>query len=270
MTTVSSTIPTFYCAPSRDQSDSIAAIAKALCVAQGEFGLAELDGENPHFGSKFSTLKSLHKATREALVKNGLAVTHTTDLVDGNMLLITTMMHASGEWIKGRYPVFQGRGPQDTKAATTYAKRAAYAAITGVADEAGDDDDGNAVQEAAKQSRANTQQQRQENGPPTRRSSAAYKQQQQANPMSMGEQQMRDEINRLLQEMCGGDQNAIIEELETQTGFTGKKGDWVKGVTSTAALKDRRLEVTLDKVRKAHAKWQQGDDSEPWAGGEQG
>ena len=61
----------------------------------------------------------------------------------GDLVLETILMHISGEFISGRYPIRPVKtDPQSTGSAITYARRYAFSAITGIA---ADDDDGNAA-----------------------------------------------------------------------------------------------------------------------------
>lgn len=126
------------------KSDSIKNLAAALSKAQSEIKVAEMDGFNPHYKSKFATLKSVVAATRPALTKHGLSVIHlpSTDS-QGKPTLETVMTHESGEWMSEVTPlILSKQDMQGFVASVTYAKRMALSAVTGaVADE---DDDGNA------------------------------------------------------------------------------------------------------------------------------
>ena len=130
------------------QSESTAAIAAALAKAQGQIRPAVMDRDNPYFKNRYATLTALWDAARAALAANGLAVAQTTDVdANGNVALITTLMHASGEWIGGVYPVRAADNkPQSLGSAITYARRYAFAAILGLVSD--DDDDGNAANAA--------------------------------------------------------------------------------------------------------------------------
>lgn len=131
------------------QSETIGALAAALAKAQGEIHPAPMDRDNPYFKSKYATLTSLWESARAALAKNGLAVTQVTDFDNGgDLILITTLLHSSGEWIGGVYPV-RGKDttPQATGSALTYARRYAFGALVGLTSD--DDDDGNAAQNGA-------------------------------------------------------------------------------------------------------------------------
>jgi len=123
-------------------SVSISKLAKALSAAQGEMEGAKKGCENPFFKRKYADLWEVWQACREPLAKNGLAVVQTTEeCQSGDILMITTLMHESGEWTRGRLkmkPVKQD--PQGYGSCITYARRYALAAIVGVSPE---DDDGN-------------------------------------------------------------------------------------------------------------------------------
>lgn len=125
------------------QSETIGALAAALAKAQGQIRPAPMDRDNPFFKSRYATLTSLWESARAALAANGLAVTQATDLDNaGNIVLITTLMHSSGEWVGSVYPVWPAdKKPQTIGSAITYARRYAFGALVGLSSD--DDDDGN-------------------------------------------------------------------------------------------------------------------------------
>jgi hypothetical protein len=125
------------------QSESIKELGAALSKAQGMIDHAKKDVENGFFKSKYADLASCIDAAKKALSTNGLAVTQVTDITDHGLILRTTLMHSSGEWMSGVYPIDPiKKDPQGYGSAITYARRYAFCAITGVA---ADDDDGNAA-----------------------------------------------------------------------------------------------------------------------------
>ncbi len=131
------------------QSETVGALAAALAKAQGAIKPAPLDRDNPFFKSRYATLASLWESARAALSANGLAVTQTTDFDDGRIVLITTLLHSSGEWIVSVYPVEPAdRKPQALGSAITYARRYAFGALVGLSS-AEEDDDGNAASNGA-------------------------------------------------------------------------------------------------------------------------
>lgn len=126
------------------QSPTIAALAAALSKAQGQIRGAKKDSANPFFKSKYADLSEVWSACREALTANGIAVIQSPDGdTPETMVLITTIAHASGEWMSGRYPIRAIKAdPQGIGSAITYARRYALAAMIGIASE---DDDGEAA-----------------------------------------------------------------------------------------------------------------------------
>lgn len=129
-------------------SNTIAELAKALSAAQAVMAGARKDSENPHFRSRYADLASVWEACREALTSHGLSVVQATDTSDRQeVVVITTLLHASGEWISSTIAVpVQKNDAQGYLSALTYARRGALAAMVGVAPE---DDDGNAASRAA-------------------------------------------------------------------------------------------------------------------------
>ena len=126
------------------QSESIAEIAKAMCIVQQTALFAITDSENPFFKAKYADLSSIWSVIREPLTKNGLSVIQTTEPNENGITVITTLMHTSGEYISGKLflrpdkPTIQGIG-----SAITYARRYALSAIMGVCPQ--DDDGENAM-----------------------------------------------------------------------------------------------------------------------------
>jgi len=127
------------------QSENLNELAVALAKAQGEIVPAEKDGMNPHFKSKYATLDSVWAACRQPLSKNGLSILQTISMDGENMILTTTLLHSSGQWVKSIMPVATGKmTPQAIGSALSYFKRYTLASMVGVV--AGDDDDGNSAE----------------------------------------------------------------------------------------------------------------------------
>jgi len=131
-------------------SETIGAIAKALATAQGAIKPAAKSAENPFFKSSYADLPAIVEACRVELAKNGIAYSQATSYEADTVILETILMHSSGEWISGTYPVKPVKSdPQSMGSAMTDARRYALAAIVGVVAEA-EDDDGNAASDRAK------------------------------------------------------------------------------------------------------------------------
>lgn len=126
------------------QSETIGALAAALSKAQADITGALKDSSNPFFKSKYADLASCWDACRKQLAANGLAVIQTTDVSDSGVVLVTTLAHSSGEWMRGVLPIVaKDSGPQAQGSGITYARRYALAAIVGLAQI---DDDAEAAQ----------------------------------------------------------------------------------------------------------------------------
>jgi len=125
-------------------SESITKISAALVKAQGELNAVHKDGNNPHFRSKYATLQNIVESTRDTLRKHGLAVVQTFNETDGTYIsLNTTVLHESGEYIKGTFSMRPTKAdPQGLGSATSYARRYCYSAAIGIVTD--EDDDGNA------------------------------------------------------------------------------------------------------------------------------
>jgi len=126
------------------QSESIAALAAALCEAQFALESAQKDSLNPHFRSRYADLASVWNAARPALHKHGLSVVQAPEPCDNGIRLRTILLHKSGEWIDSVLTLPASRqDAQGYGSAMTYARRYALAAMVGIV--ADDDDDGNAA-----------------------------------------------------------------------------------------------------------------------------
>jgi hypothetical protein len=126
------------------KSENIGALAAALAKAQSQISGALKDAANPFFKSKYADLESVWQACRKPLTDNGLSVTQTSRYTEHGLLLVTTLLHSSGEWISGEMPVLmKDQSPQAQGSGLTYARRYALAALVGIYQT---DDDGEAAQ----------------------------------------------------------------------------------------------------------------------------
>lgn len=117
------------------KSEQINELAKALSNAQSEIEGAVKDAANSFFKSKYADLASVMDAIRKPFAKNGLSYVQSTRIeATGAVVLETILMHTSGQWTLGEYPV-QGKDntPQAIGSAMTYARRYSLSAMTGVA-----------------------------------------------------------------------------------------------------------------------------------------
>ena len=110
-------------------------ITAALCKFIQQVGTIE-EKDTAQYG-KFADLSTVLSTVNPALAANGLAVVHTTKVLDGKNILITNLLHTSGESITSEMllPVNTGgRGnPMHQEGgAITYCRRYSLLAILGL------------------------------------------------------------------------------------------------------------------------------------------
>ena len=130
------------------QSQEINALATALVSAQAEFSAVPKGSTNPFFKSKYAALPDVVASAGPVLAKHGLAVSqHVTTNEQGADMLITYLLHVSGEYIAHGMMLHMVKDdPQAQGSAITYARRYAYMSALGLV--ADDDDDGNSASKA--------------------------------------------------------------------------------------------------------------------------
>ena len=130
------------------QSQEINALATALVSAQAEFSAVPKGSTNPFFKSKYAALPDVVASAGPVLAKHGLAVSqHVTTNEHGADMLITYLLHVSGEYIAHGMMLHMVKDdPQAQGSAITYARRYAYMSALGLV--ADDDDDGNSASKA--------------------------------------------------------------------------------------------------------------------------
>lgn len=125
-----------------NHSESLVELTKALIKFQSDVEAVPKTATNPFFKSKYAALPGVVEAAQPLLTRHQLAVTQIIDHDGEHDVLVTMLLHESGEWIEGRGLLHLVKDdPQAHGSATTYGRRYGYMAILGlVADE---DDDGN-------------------------------------------------------------------------------------------------------------------------------
>ena len=126
------------------QSEQINELATALSKAQAEIMPALKDSANPFFKSKYADLESVWSACREPLTKQGLCVFQSVTSIEGQLTLITTLAHGSGQYMRSIAPIITAKmDPQGIGSAISYFRRYSLAALVGVVQS---DDDAEAAQ----------------------------------------------------------------------------------------------------------------------------
>lgn len=143
-----------------NSSPTIGKLAEALAKAQGEMKPPKATRTatvvmtaGGQYSYKYADLSDVLQSARDALSNNGLAVLQTYEASDP-LLLVTTLCHSSGEWMRSILPVrtqktatdksgrvyVQEMKPQDIGSSMTFMRRYALSALIGIAAE--EDDDG--------------------------------------------------------------------------------------------------------------------------------
>jgi len=121
------------------QSEKINELACALCHAQGMMESAVKDSTNPFFKSKYADLTSVWAVAKGPLHSNGLAVAQQFIYEGATTILVTTLTHSSGQWMRSFLPIIVTKDDvQGMGAGITYMRRYALTSMLGITQ---DDDD---------------------------------------------------------------------------------------------------------------------------------
>src|SRR6516162_9716590 len=135
--------PSFWRSPMHRSSETIGAIATALAKAQAELSNPEktLTATIPARGGersfRYASLATGLDLVRKCLGQHEIALIQTTAVEEGQIMLTTLLVHASGEWVSSLWPVCPAAEPsaQIKGAALTYARRYALFTLVGIAGE---------------------------------------------------------------------------------------------------------------------------------------
>lgn len=109
-------------------------LATALSKAQGIIQNPNKDAANPFFKSKYADLADVLNVVRPAFSECGLSVVQMPVNVDGNVGVVTRLMHSSGQWLEDSIDIpLQGKNiAQDAGSTITYLRRYALASVSAV------------------------------------------------------------------------------------------------------------------------------------------
>jgi hypothetical protein len=199
-------------------------LAKALSAAQGEFSTVPQTGLNPFHKSKYSTIEDYVNSAKPVLAKHGLSISQSPNLVDGQFVLTTILMHESGEHIASNQPIFSAKqDAQSMGSAITYARRYAYGAVLGMA--SGDyDDDGNAATKPEKGASTETPKTPKSSPPkPSGSPNKTIEERVNATPDLAGLNALYTEVKEELQAMKKGEQDSTVALFAKRKAEIGKE-----------------------------------------------
>jgi hypothetical protein len=117
-------------------------IVTALAAAQGAFPEIICDLQAGGKGGRtymYASLQNVLSSTRKSLSDNGIVFTQTIIPRDGMTLLVTMLLHSSGQYIASEYPMNLPGDPQSAGSMMTYFRRYSAIAILGVHPDYDDD-----------------------------------------------------------------------------------------------------------------------------------
>lgn len=119
--------------------------APRTCVSH----FAKRDKKTGELVPDYADLATIFDTVRKTLSDAGIDITQCFAPYgeDGSLMLVTTLGHASGQFMRSFLPVKGGLKPQELAATTTTLKRIALCAFVGIAAE--DDDDGETANRVA-------------------------------------------------------------------------------------------------------------------------
>lgn len=141
---------------SAEIKDLACALAKAQAVMENPKKSHTAKVVSVRTGAKYSyhyaDLAEVIDAVRKPLAEHGLAFTQIVTVSGTQPILLTRLLHESGQWLQSAYLLPKVASAQDMGSAITYARRYSLCAILGIAAE--DDEDGEAATAAAEAAEA--------------------------------------------------------------------------------------------------------------------
>jgi len=139
-------------------------LSQALVKFHANLKPIRKDAQNPFFKSDYLTLSGILDAVRQPLAANGLAIVQSMRVQDATTILITKLIHESGEEVFSEMIMPVLSDPQKLGSLITYYKRYQLQALLGIST-ADEDDDGNLVSAPQVNKPANSQVNNQVNKP---------------------------------------------------------------------------------------------------------
>lgn len=125
-------------------SETITKITEAMLAAQEKIGHATRNAKGTH-NHEYADVEAVLDAIKPPLLENGILLVQGPERIDGELVMVTKLIHASGEFIETHFPMIVDKNHmQGMGSASTYSRRYGLTAALGIGDK---DDDG---QEATK------------------------------------------------------------------------------------------------------------------------
>lgn len=115
-------------------------IHSAIVKFQSQLRPVNKDSENPFFKSSYADLSSILQAVVPLLTENDLAIIQPMRVENGVTILVTKIIHSSGDFLQSEMILPSHADPQKFGSLITYYKRYQLQAILGVSTKDEDDD----------------------------------------------------------------------------------------------------------------------------------
>jgi hypothetical protein len=119
-------------------------ISQAIVKAQSQFKPVNKDSVNPFFHSNYADLSSILQSVLPVLNDCELALIQPIKVIEDKNILVTRLIHSSGEFIESEIILPIHADPQKLGSLITYYKRYQLQALLGISTRE-DDDDANSV-----------------------------------------------------------------------------------------------------------------------------
>jgi hypothetical protein len=241
------------------QSEDVSEITKALVGLQHELAPVRRESKNPFLGTRYADLSACWEALREPLARHNLAVVQTTEPgADGHLLIVTELLHTSGQWIRGHLPIKPTKqDPQSLGSAITYGRRYALAAICGLVQE--DDDAEGAMSRQSSQSQPPRQQPRDQGQKTQAQSRPQGQKGQQRSPQGQSSQSKPQQNEGQPQGQAQGQNNLATQaqqqklniQLEQAVGRDrNEKINYVNRLLQEQGLSDKQITSSRELTKK--------------------
>ena len=115
------------CSEKQDQ------IVPALIEARKKMTGAVKNEKNPFYKNVYATLPSVIECVNDPLLENGILVTQPTQIIEGRVILVTELMHVSGQWKRGYLPIINKKqDDQGQGSSMTFTRRQGLLAILSI------------------------------------------------------------------------------------------------------------------------------------------
>ena len=132
------------------QSATLDQLAVAKAKADSEIRNIRKTSSNSYFKSEYADLDEITKFVRPVYAGHGLSISQAPWFIDGHDMLVTTLMHESGQWLRSVMRIAASPdksgfvSPQAMGSALTYARRYSLSGIVNITG-TDEDDDGEAA-----------------------------------------------------------------------------------------------------------------------------